>query len=139
MRPRALQQPRDRNEPDAAEDRRDRDRQPEVEDGSAENRRHAQARAARRLAAHTAPTAPPALDAERLADDPVLLAQVRRRVALARAGAPRTADVAERRPLWKRLLEPVADRAPGAHVLRLLLRPDDLLERRVGAQELPGR
>ena len=36
------------------------------------------------------------LDAQRGADDPVLLAQVRHRVALARAGAPRTTHVDER-------------------------------------------
>ena len=49
-------------------------------------------------------------------------------IALARAGAPRAADVAERHAVRDRLLEPVPDRAPGAHVLRLLLRPDEFLE-----------
>src|SRR5436853_6579762 len=90
-------------------------------------------------APQAAPSAAALAAAERLADDPVLLAQVRRRVALARARAPRAAGVAERRRLRQRLLEPVADRPPGAHVLRLLLRPDDLLERRVRPQQLAGR
>ena len=54
---------------------------------------------------------------------------------LARQGAP---DVAHRDAAG-RLLEPVADRAPGAHVLRLLLRPDDLVERRVRRDELARR
>ena len=68
---------------------------------------------------------------QRCADDPVLLAQVRGRVALARARAPRPADVAQRDARGQRLLEAVPDRPPGAHVLRLLLRPDDLLQVRV--------
>ena len=33
----------------------------------------------------------------------------------------------------------MAGRAPGAHVLRLLLRPHDLLERRVRRDQLPRR
>ena len=71
-----------------------------------------------------------------------------RRCAPARACAPSGSP-----PRWTRatggrrsergaaggLLEPVADRAPGAHVLRLLLRPDDLLERRVRRDELARR
>src|SRR5207248_3774004 len=77
--------------------------------------------------------------AEGFPDDAVLLAAVRGRIALARARAPRTAGVAERNRLRKRLLEPVPDRPPGAHVLRLLLRPDDLLEARVRAEHLRRR
>src|SRR5439155_6173527 len=74
----------------------------------ADHRGHTQARAARRLAAHAAATAASSLAAaERFPDDPVLLPQVRRRVALARARAPRAADVAERRRLRQGLLEPV--------------------------------
>src|SRR5439155_16933391 len=79
------------------------------------------------------------LRAERRANDAVLLAQVRRRIALARRRAPRAADVDERHLPRLRLLEPVPDGAPGAHVLRLLLRPDDLFESRVRAQQLGSR
>ena len=56
----------------------------------------------------------------------VLLAVVRGRVALARARAPGAARVAQPHARRQRVLEPVAHRAPGAHVLRLLLGPDDL-------------
>src|SRR5215470_15797840 len=59
-------------------------------------------------------------------------------IALARAGAPGPSDVAERNVLGSRLLEAMSGRPPRAHVLRLLLRPDDLLERRIGADELRG-
>src|SRR5207302_9027579 len=104
----------------------------------ADHRGHAEAWAARRL---TLDAAPPSrlrasLAPERFPDDPVLLAQVGGGIALARARAPRPAGVVERHRLGQGLLEPVADRAPGAHVLRLLLRPDDLLERRIRPQEL---
>ena len=70
-------------------------------------------------------------DAERGPDDAVLLDLVRGRIALARRGAPGAADVGDagdRRAGAGGVVEPMADRAPGAHVLRLLLRPDDLLE-----------
>jgi hypothetical protein len=60
---------------------------------------------------------------------------VRGRISLARARTPWAADVEERHAFGLRLLEPVADRPPGTHVLRLLLRPDDLAEVRVPAQE----
>src|SRR5207253_6618693 len=72
---------------------------------------------------------------ERLARDAVLLHQVRGGVALRGARAPRPADEAH---LDARggLLEAMAGRAPGAHVLRLLLRPHDLVERRVRRQQL---
>src|SRR5256714_11689486 len=75
---------------------------------------------------------------ERLADDPVLLAQVGGRVALARARPPGTADVAELHALGERLLEPVSARTPGPHVLRLLLCPDDLFQVRVRRDQLRG-
>src|SRR5262249_52460651 len=64
-----------------------------------------------------------------------LLAQVRGRIALTRAGAPRTADVEERHAFRLRLLEPVSDRAPGSHVLRLFLRPHDFAQVRVSGQQ----
>ena len=71
--------------------------------------------------------------------DAVLLALVRRRVALARARLPRAADVAEPSAGARadRLLEAVADRPPGPHVLRLLLRPDDLAKPRVATRRAP--
>src|SRR5258708_3307768 len=69
--------------------------------------------------------------------DPVLLEQVRGRVALGGTRLPRPADVAHRDP-GRRLLEPAADRPPGAHVLRLLLRPDDLIECWVRRDQLAG-
>src|SRR5262249_27797298 len=69
---------------------------------------------------------------KRRAHDPVLLAQVRGRVALARARPPRPADVEEGHPFGLRLLEPVPEGAPGAHVLRLLLGPHELAEVRIG-------
>src|SRR5205085_1371323 len=72
---------------------------------------------------------------QRLADDPVLLTQVRGRVALAGARAPGAADVAELDALGQVLLQPMADGAPRAHVLRLLLRPDDLGQSRIGGDE----
>src|SRR5438445_4674461 len=75
---------------------------------------------------------------ERLPHDAVLLAQMRRRIALARARAPGAPDVPENDALGLRLLEAVADRPPRTHVLRLLLRPHDLAEVRVAAEE-PGR
>src|SRR5436190_20362334 len=86
--------------------------------------------------------------AQSFAQDAVLLAQVRGGVALARAGAPRPADEAERHALRRPFvsdravgdaserLEPVPDRAPRAHVLRLLLRPDELLEIRERLDQL---
>src|SRR4051794_1897809 len=55
---------------------------------------------------------------------------MRRRIALGGAGAPRTPDVADGNAVG-RLLQAMPDRAPGAHVLRLLLRPDDLVQVRV--------
>src|SRR5205823_8827587 len=60
-----------------------------------------------------------------------------RRVALARARAPRAAGVGEQdAEVLQRRLEAVANRPPGAHVLRLLLGPDDLTEVRVSGDEL---
>src|SRR5262245_27616437 len=53
---------------------------------------------------------------------------MRRRVALARACAPRPACVRDVDAVRSRHLEPVPDRAPRTHVLRLLLRPDELAE-----------
>ena len=76
-------------------------------------------------------------DAERSAHDAILLALVRGRIALARRGAPRAADIRDPRDRGAgsgRVVEPVSDRAPGPHVLRLLLRPDDLLEPRQAAR-----
>src|SRR6266496_3848933 len=61
-----------------------------------------------------------------------------RRIPLARARAPWTAHIAERETC-DCFLEPVPDCAPGPHVLRLFLRPDDLLERRVGRDETSSR
>src|SRR4051812_38071194 len=55
---------------------------------------------------------------------------MRRGIALGGARTPGAADVAHG-DAARRLLEAVADRAPRAHVLRLLLCPDDLLEVRV--------
>src|SRR5262249_57967617 len=66
--------------------------------------------------------------AERGADNPVLLTQVRSRVALARTRPPRAAGVRERRP---GCFEAMADRPPRPHVLRLLLRPDEFPQVRV--------
>src|SRR4029079_9522680 len=48
-------------------------------------------------------------------------------VALRGPAPPRPADVPQSHALGQRLLEPVPDRTPGAHGLRLLLRPDALL------------
>src|SRR3954451_6045799 len=73
--------------------------------------------------------------AQRVADDPVLLAQVRGRIALTRARAPRPAGEAEADPFRQGLFEAVPDRAPGARVLRLLLSPDQLFEVRERADE----
>src|SRR4051794_36829393 len=61
-----------------------------------------------------------------------------RRVPLAGACAPGAADVADG-DAGGGLFEPVAEGAPGAHVLRLLLRPDDLLEPRIRRDELACR
>src|SRR5688500_7935623 len=74
-----------------------------------------------------------------LAGDAVLLDQVRGRVPLARARAPRTPDVAKLDLGWQPLLEPVPDGAPGPHVLRLLLRPHDLGHVRIAGEELVVR
>ena len=62
---------------------------------------------------------------------------MRGRIALARACSPTPPDIAQR-PAGNGLLEPMPDRAPGAHVLRLLLRPDDFGEPRVGGDEARG-
>src|SRR5262249_20689637 len=73
-------------------------------------------------------------DAQRLAHDPVLLVVVQRRVPLARARTPGGADVPAPLSLSSRggrLVEPMTNRSPGAHVLRLLLRPHDLARVRV--------
>src|SRR5579872_1845913 len=63
---------------------------------------------------------------------------MRRRIALARARAPRPPDVGQRHAFGLRLFEAVPDRAPRAHVLRLLLRPHDLAQVRVPAHERRG-
>src|SRR5690349_8779267 len=69
--------------------------------------------------------------------DSLLLGAVCGGVALGGAGALGAADVAE---LEARVLERVGDAAlhgvPGAHVARLLLDPDELLEVRVALDEL---
>src|SRR5205809_7898845 len=70
-----------------------------------------------------------------LADDPVLLAQVCGRIALAGARTPGAADVTERDALGQVLLQAVTDRAPRPHVLGFLLRPDDLDQPRVRGDE----
>src|SRR4029077_5225235 len=73
------------------------------------------------------------------------LDEMRGRVALARARTPGTADVAEVRDATRLLagvLETVANRAVCPHVERLLLRPDELGELRIGAEQgddLPHR
>src|SRR6186713_2814018 len=74
------------------------------------------------------------LGVQRFVNDAVLLDEVRGRVALAWAGAPRTAAVAQLDLGRQALLQPVPDRAPGAHVLRLLLRPHDFAEIRVAGE-----
>src|SRR6187397_3428690 len=73
----------------------------------------------------------------RRSSDPVLLVLVERRVPLARRGTPRAPDVlhASGRADLRRLLEPMAEGPPRAHVLRLFLRPHDLLERRIRGDE----
>src|ERR1700675_1020909 len=74
---------------------------------------------------------------ESSADDAVLLAQVRGGITLARARAPGSSDVAERDSgFLQRRLEPVPDRSPRTHVLRLLLRPHDFAQVRVAGDEL---
>src|SRR5262249_8043841 len=74
---------------------------------------------------------------ERLARDPVLFPQVCGRIALAGAGSPGSTDIAQRNT-GSGLFQPMADRPPRPHVLRFLLRPDDLVEMWVGRDELPG-
>src|SRR5262249_17823338 len=68
----------------------------------------------------------------------VLLAEMRGRIALARARTPRPADVEQRHAFGLRLLQAVPERAPRAHVLRLLLGPHDLAHVRIAAHELGG-
>src|SRR5919106_5959872 len=61
------------------------------------------------------------------------------RIALALARTPRAADVLHSRDVGcarRRLFEAVPDRAPRAHVLRLLLRPDDLADLGIRSDEL---
>ena len=80
-----------------------------------------------RASAHLAGCA----DTERFAHDAILLVLVQRRVSLARARTPRPADVVDAgrlRSVSCSLFETMSDRPPGPHVLRLLLRPDDLAE-----------
>src|SRR5439155_10647375 len=95
----------------------------------------AQARAAPREASRRSAAQAPL--AQGRARDPVLLDAVRGRVALGGTGPPRASDVAKL-DACRGLLEPVANRAPRAHVLRLLLRPDDLLEARMGRDQRRG-
>ena len=81
-------------------------------------------------------------NAERDTHDAVLLELMGRRIALARRGAPRAPDVGDarhRRARAGRVVETVPDRAPRPHVLRLLLRPDDLLEPRQAGDQLGDR
>jgi hypothetical protein len=66
-----------------------------------------------------------------------LLSRVERRVALARARPRGAAGVAELDPGGKGRFEEVADRVPGAHVLRLFLYPDELHQARVAGERLP--
>src|SRR5437773_12356999 len=73
------------------------------------------------------------------AQDAVLIAQVGGRVALTGARPPGSSGVAEGDALGQRLFEPVPDRAPRTHVLRLFLRPDELFQVRVRAHELGRR
>src|SRR4051794_7131197 len=68
-------------------------------------------------------------------DDALLLAGMGGRVALAGAGALGPADVAERDPLRKQAPEAAGHDLPGAHVPRLLLAPDDLLQVRVAGDQ----
>src|SRR5215208_2740180 len=70
--------------------------------------------------------------------DPVLLEPVGGRVALRRRRSPGPADVAKRYAV-RGALEPMADRAPRPHVLRLLLHPQDLAHVRVLAHEFRSR
>src|SRR6059058_1698590 len=76
------------------------------------------------------------LQAERRANDAVLLAQVRGGIALARARAPRPACVHELHGVRLRLFETVADGAERSHVLRLLLHPHELAQAGVPAQQV---
>src|SRR6266571_306373 len=77
-----------------------------------------------------------ALLAEDGPSDPVLLDQVRGRISLRGRRAPRPADVPQRDAgLTQRLFEPVPNRAPCAHVLRLLLGPHDFSQGGIGSEE----
>src|SRR5438552_10253751 len=76
------------------------------------------------------------LQAERRANDAILLAQVRGGIALARARAPRPACVHELHGVRLRLFETVADGAERSHVLRLLLHPHELAQAGVPAQQV---
>src|SRR3954454_6419429 len=82
------------------------------------------------------------LRAERREDDALLLEPVGRRVALRRRGAWRAADVAEVDSLRDELGHAAEHDAPRAHVLRLLLDPEDLLQVRIlgeqGCDLVPG-
>ena len=91
----------------------------------------AEERARRRLA----PTRPRSA-LERGEHDALLLGAVRGRVALAGAGALGAADVAELDALGHELGHAARHHLPGAHVLRLLLDPDDLLEVRIAGDQL---
>lgn len=64
---------------------------------------------------------------------------MRGRVPLARACAPRPADVAQGDAYRNGVLEAVTDRAVRAHVQRLVLGPDELLDRRVRPNQLRER
>src|SRR3989442_15912984 len=80
----------------------------------------------------------PSLDRQRLRDDPLLLDVVRGRISLARRGPVLPPDVVELHALRYQLPLAVAreHEAASAHVLRLLLHPDDLLEVRVALDQL---
>src|SRR3954468_6675591 len=105
-----------------------------AEAAQADHEASPQARAADRQACRRVSPQETALS-QRFADDPVLLAQVCRRVALARARPPGAADVAEPDAWRQVLLEAVPNRAPRPHVLRLLLGPDDLRKARIRRDE----
>src|SRR5215831_3157722 len=75
------------------------------------------------------------LGAQGCQNDPLLLEAMGRRVALGRGRARRAADVAEVDALGNQLGHPAEHHAPRAHVLRLLLDPEDLLQVRILGDE----
>src|SRR3954452_9522236 len=69
-------------------------------------------------------------------DDALLLLRVRDRVALAGTGAGWASDIAKLDALGEQFRHPALRDRPGAHVSRLLLAPDDLLEVRIARDQL---